>query len=303
MTNHPARSPALRRWYFVTLALVLIVCLFTRVYLFPQAPDISPLKNTVGSILDNVMGAIVVALFVGGAYVFLFPAEEAEALEVISSREIAKVIEDGTFHARQWSVRARTANYFSAVTLPLLTKSVLETGRSCAIRAQVLDPDNEKLMRAYAKFRSNHSGDSARWSPQRVQQEVYSAILQVALCKREAPRLDALIGLSPGFWVLSLDLSDDMALVTGQNRGESGLIFRGRSPLYSGWVDDFEASFTESRILTIEAAEIDRARLKNPSTEDIRRVATFFNSHGLHKHDTAFLKDVIAKVGRNTHYA
>ena len=138
---HPARSRALRRWFFASVLLALALILIIRFTLVPTATNMPTWRQTLGSVLDNLAAAAFASLALGLAYVLLFPAEDPSAVEVLQSHEILqRAIIRAARDARRWAVRARTANYFTKVTLPQLADAALSSGSWVTVRMQVLDP-------------------------------------------------------------------------------------------------------------------------------------------------------------------
>jgi hypothetical protein len=278
------------------------VLLLLRFTLLRTVPHPSDFRVTAGTVLDTLVASGVTSLVVGIAYVLLFPDDSVAVLEQVPSRDIEATLEHATQHTREWRVRARTANYFARMTLPALTKSALRSGRSIKIRVQTLDPENPSLLADYAKFRSNHRGAAAQWTPEKVRREVYATLLQLALYRHEAPRLDIEVGLSPALWVISLDVSDDIAMVTGQNRGEIAIVFRAGSQFYEGYCDDFDASYSECRILSVPtvrnlAPNLGTSGLSPSQLDELR---AFFQEIGLSSCDDQEL-DAIVKVLHEEH--
>lgn len=299
---HPARLKSVQRWYFVTLILAFALILLVRFNVLPVKVAQSTFRSTAGTVLDTLAAAVVTSLAVGLAYVFLFPKEAEDELESLDSGQIEKTIRLATESAKEWRVRARTANYFFKATLPWLTSSALQTGRSVKIQVQVLDPENRKLMEAYARFRSNHAGQAALWTAARVQNEIYAGLLQAALCKADAPRLDIRVGFSPAFWVMSLDISEQLALLTGQNKGEPALLFKPQSSYFTGWCDDFEASFSECRIVNPTLLGTSRRDLESPTPAVLSRVKTFFHEIGLTTCPVDDLTEILKQLAAQHHY-
>ena len=141
---HPARSLTLRRWFFTSVLLGLALILVVRFTLVPNVAKMPSWQQTLASVLDSLTASAVTSLVIGLAYVLLFPKEEASAVEVLpSSREIERTIIRSARDAQHWSVRARTANYFTKVTLPRLADAALSSGGAIIVRMQVLDPENK----------------------------------------------------------------------------------------------------------------------------------------------------------------
>jgi len=300
---HPARSKTLRRWFFASVLLALALILVIRFTLVPSAANIPTWRQTLGSILDNLAAAAFTSLALGLAYVLLFPAEEPSTVEVLQSHQIEHEIIHSAREARRWAVRARTANYFTRVTLPQLAHAALSSGGSVNVRMQVLDPENESLLASYARFRSNHPGAATRWTTAKVRREIYAAMLTVALVRGRAPRMDIEVGLSPAFWVISLDLSDDMALLTGQDRGDPALMIRRGARFYDGWSQDFDASFTECRKLRPELSPDLALKITERPTDNMPALREFFRDLGMKDCSDAELSEILAEAKLEHHYA
>ena len=301
MENHPLKSPVLRRWYFAVLIASFTLLLLLRLKIFPaRAPD-ATWKVTVGATLDTLIAATVASVAIGLAYVFLFGSDPNRAMTAIDSREISGEIHRAATQSKEWSVRARTASYFSAVTLPLLKNAALDSGHSCTIRIQVLDVENSSLMNAYAVFRSNHRGEASRWTQERVRTEIYRVVLQAALSKAEAPRLSIELGFSPAFWVVSLDLTSDFALLTGQDKGEPALILRQDSVFFNSWSDDFDAGFSECRRVTVGPLEISIQELAAKTDAARKAVADLLAEMNLASYSDKFFEAVVGDLGRHNY--
>lgn len=301
---HPARSATLRRWFFVSILLALALLLVVRFTLVPNVANMPSWRQTLASGIDSLTASAVTSLIIGLAYVFLFPVEGPSPVEVLnSSRDIEKAIIHEAGNTQHWSVRARTANYFTKVTLPRLTNAALSSGGPIMVRMQVLDPENESLLAAYARFRSNHPGASTEWTNSRVRREIYAAILSAAVMHGRAPRVEIEIGLSPAFWMMSLDVSDNVALLTGQDRDDPALLLTRESRLFDGWCQDFEASFAECRKIKPSLIPELALKIEKRPRENFSALREFFVGLGLDDCSDESLIGVVAQAKLDHHYA
>jgi hypothetical protein len=301
---HPARSATLRRWFFTAILLALALILVVRFALVPNVANMSSWRLTLASVLDSLTASAVTSLVIGLAYILLFPPEEATAVEILSSsRDIERVIIKGARDARNWSVRARTANYFTKVTLQRLADTALSSGGAIIVKMQVLDPENDNLLAAYARFRSNHPGAAVSWTSTRVRREIYAAILSAAVVRGRAPRVEIEIGLSPAFWVMSLDISENMALLTGQERDDPAMLLPRGSRFFDGWSQDFDASFSECRKVKPELSPELALKIEKRPRDNISALRQFFVELGLADCSDASLLEVVAQAKLDHHYA
>jgi hypothetical protein len=280
---HPASSRVLRRWFFVSVGLATVVLFLLRFLVFPEHSGMADWEQTTSSVLDNLIAAALTSLALGIAYVLFSPADTPPAVDIIHSRDIPDLIHDSARTCDRWEVRARTASYFVRVTLPLLVENALRRGGQISIKVLVIDPRDDNVMRAYATFRSNHA--NAGWTPERAKTEILSTILACAIYQNEAPRLDIEVALSPAFWLLSLDITEDVILVTGQNKGDPCLCIRRGSDMYSIWRDEFMATYGGSHIVRPKIDGVTIHDLKRPNTDTSDRVRSLFKSLGLDVND------------------
>lgn len=279
------------------------VILLLRFLIFPESAASADWQKTTATVLDNLLAATVTSLFIGTAYLLLFPSVEDESVEVVQTRDIKELIQDALRASNSWAIRARTASYFARETLPQIRDSALATGRSVAIRMQVIDPSNSDLLGHYARYRSNRPGAAAEWTADRARVEIYSSVLAAALVSAEAPRVDISVGFSSDFWVLSLDLADELALVTGQNKNEPALCIRRRSPLFGGWREDFDAGYSVCRVIRPELCMADLGVLKERGPEALTVIRQLFANCGLPDLPEAQLNDILRYSERSHNYA
>jgi hypothetical protein len=298
-----SRSVVLRRWYFLSLSLALVTLVVLRFTLLSVTSQATTILQSLAGVTDNLIAATMASLIVGGAYVLLFPADVHTEHEVVRSIDIAQVIADECRTAREWSVRSRGANYFTTVTLSDLIASALATGRAIRVRVESIDPENAELLEGYARSMSDISSRVGTWSAQRARREIYASLLRAAIKCRDAPRVDVQFGLSPSLWVMSLDISDQAALVTCQNKGDDALVFRSNSQFYRPYCDDFEASWRACRIVTPRLDHAVPADTKELTDEHYELLNKFFKSLDLPERTRVELEDIVRTLGREHDYA
>ncbi|RVX47024.1 hypothetical protein EDD27_9944 [Nonomuraea polychroma] len=298
-----SRSAFIRRWYFLSLGLAGAVLILLRFTTLRTTTADSTVLQSLSGITDNLIAAVLTSIIVGAAYIYLFPQDAAPAYETVSSRDIARVIADLCDNAREWSVRSRGANYFTSVTLPALVASALERGASIRMRVQCLDPDQPQLLAAYAESMSDIRSRVGTWSAARARLEVCASMLRAALHTKDAPRVTVEFGLSPSIWVMSLDLTDQVALVTGQNKGEDALLFRRESQFFKPYLDDFDISWKACRVV--------RPRLSKAIPTDPRKLAEqhfvileeFYDSLEICRPSREELREIVRTLNREHDYA
>jgi hypothetical protein len=239
----------------------------------------------------------VTSLAIGAAYVLLAPPEESAPLERIHSRDIQDILISGARTTADWRVRSRTANYFTRVTLPALAG----TERAIKIRLQMLDPENQALIASYVKFRSSHRR-GAEWKMEQVRKEIYSSLLLLATHCNYSPRLEVEVALSPAFWVLSIDIFDGKAVVTGQNKGEPALVFRRGDELFDAYADDFDAGYGDCRHIVPRIHNLRPADLERPlRADDLDAIRKMYLAVGLTACDDNEIREIVQTATGGSH--
>ncbi|MFF4617855.1 hypothetical protein [Nonomuraea jabiensis] len=298
-----SRSAFVRRWYFLSLGLAGAGLILLRFTALSTGTADSPILQSLSGIADNLIAAVLTSIIVGAAYIYLFPQNAAPAYEVVPSRDIARAIADMTDNAREWSVRSRGANYFTSVTLPALVASALDRGASIRMRVQCLDPDQPHLLAAYAESMSDIRSRVGTWSASRARLEVCASLLRAALHVKDAPRVRVEFGFSPSIWVMSLDLTDQAALVTGQNKGEDALLFRTESQFFKPHGDDFDISWKACRVVSPRLGQAIPADARKLTEQHLVILEEFYEALGVTRPSREELREIVRTLNREHDYA
>jgi hypothetical protein len=192
----------------------------------------------------------VAGAFIAILLMWLMPAEDrVPEMNVIEQRDIEPLIQAECATAREWLVRARTASYFKSRTLPWLAASASSRNTSITVRMQIMDPTDENLQAAYMRYLNTRDGIAKKWNSARVRNEIFATILSAYAWREVCPRLELEIGLSASFWILSIDISQRCALVTGQYRGHPAVKYQEGTAFYNTYRDEFESGMMSCRIL------------------------------------------------------
>ncbi|WP_155292982.1 hypothetical protein [Rhodococcoides fascians] len=289
--------PETRRLYFWFLVAVFIILALVRFLLFPAELSQSTLKLTTGSILDGLLTAAATTIIAAlGYWYFILPAQRVDADHVHPSY-LTKALKLAADDATEWSLKARTAKYFTREILPIIARN----RASIRVRVQLLDPGDQTLMRKYTEFRAAHPG-AAAWNAVRVEREIFGSLLLIALYKKKFPALDAEVRLSSSFWVLSIDCTGDSIFVCGQNKGDSALLYKRGQEYFDHYREEFEAGYKTSRIIVPEISNYDLDDLRLPLTAQSRSaIKDMFAVMGFSLEDSEIEGAVQAALGDH-HY-
>lgn len=248
---HPARLRYLRRWYFTGLGFALILLLVIRFFVIGEiTPDADPARTISAQIFESLIAASVAATVIAVLLTWLLPTEDrTPEMNVIEQRDIEPLIQAECGVAREWLVRARTASYFKSRTLPWLAASAQSRNTSISVRMQIMDPTDRELQAAYMRYLNTRDGVAKKWNATRVRNEIFATILSAYAWREACPRLELEIGLSSSFWIMSIDISQSYALITGQYRGHPAVKHEEGTAFYNTYRDEFESGMMSCRIL------------------------------------------------------
>jgi hypothetical protein len=297
------RSKIVRRWYFLTLTLIFVILVGLRFTVLRENSADSTIAQTSASVTDELIAATITSLIVGMAYVFLYPQTSVETIEIVPSMDIAQTLASEARIAREWSVRSRGANYFTTVTLHNIIESALDSGRTVRVKILAIDPESPSLVSAYSDSMSDIRPRVGTWTPERARREIYASILRAAIQVQQAPRVEVEFGLSPSTWVMSLDLTEQMAIVTCQNKGEDALVFRRESKFFKSYQDDFDANWRVARIIKPRLEIVIPSSSKRLRSEHFGAINDLFFSTGLTKFSDDEILLIVKTLSRENDYA
>ena len=102
--------------------------------------------------------------------------------------------------------------------------------------------------------------------------------------------------------MMSLDISDNMALLTGQERDDPAMLLSRGSRFFDGWSQDFDASFAECRKVRPELSSELALKIEKRPRENIPALREFFGGLGLADCSDESLLEVVAQAKLDHHY-
>ena len=142
-----------RRTFFGIVALLLLLALVTRFFVIPYFEPTQVLTSSalLGSLLDNFVVSLFLAVFLGGFVFWLTPAiVKRSAIEVIAPRQINPLLKSAASATRNWVYKGACGRYTRATTLPKLAEAARIEGIGRDITICILNPKNDDLCAAYA---------------------------------------------------------------------------------------------------------------------------------------------------------
>ena len=114
-----------RRTFFGIVALVLLLALVIRFFVLPYFAPAQSLTSAalLGSILDNLVVSLFLAVFLGGFVFWLTPSiVKRSEIEVVAPKQINPLLKSATSATRSWVYKGACGRYTRATTIPKLAQ-------------------------------------------------------------------------------------------------------------------------------------------------------------------------------------
>lgn len=240
-----------RRTFFIVVALVLLIALVTRFFVLPYYQPTQTISGAVlaGLLLDNLVVSLFIAVFLGGFVFWLTPEiVKRSTIEVIEPKQINGLLKSAAGGTHSWVYKGACGRYTRATTLPKLAETARMNGISREITICILNPKNEALCNAYATYRrSLKSCTSGKvWTRERVQEEVLATAVTALRYQFVEPLLHIRVFFVNHFSAFRLDISDEYAIVTKEDKDATALRADAGTYFYDSYKDDVRLTERQS---------------------------------------------------------
>lgn len=244
-----------RRTFFGVVALVLVLALIVRFFVLPWIDPVQELTGAAlfGSLLDNLVVSLFLAVFVGAFVFWLTPSiVKRSAIEVIAPKQINPLLKSATSATRSWTYKGACGRYTRATTIPKLAEAARAEGIGRDITICVLNPMNDLLCAEYATYRrSLKSGNSGTpWTQQVVQEEILATALTALKFRFSEPLLRIRVFFVDHFSAFRLDIADQYVVVTKEDKEASALRADAGTYFYDSYKDDVRLTERQSKEMT-----------------------------------------------------
>jgi len=244
-----------RRTFFGIVALVLALALIVRFFVLPWIDPVQKLTGAalLGSLLDNLVVSLFLAVFVGAFVFWLTPSiVKRSAIEVIAPKQINPLLKSATSATRSWTYKGACGRYTRATTIPKLAEAARAEGIGRDITICVLNPMNDSLCAEYATYRKSlKSGNSGTpWTQQVVQEEILATALTALKFRFSEPLLRIRVFFVDHFSAFRLDIADQYVVVTKEDKEASALRADAGTYFYDSYKDDVRLTERQSKEMT-----------------------------------------------------
>ena len=263
-----------RRTFFVIVLFILVLSLVVRFFALPFFAPAQVMTGSalLGSLLDNLVVSLFLAVFLGTFVFWLTPSiVKRSAMEIIEPKQINPLLKLAAIGTRSWIYKGACGRYTRATTIPKLAEAARIEGIGRDITVCLLNPKNDAVCKAYATYRrSLKSGKTGmtgtEWTCEVVQEEIIATAVTALKYQFSDPLLRIRVFFVDHFSAFRLDVSDRFVILTKEDKEASALRADAGTYFYDSYKDDVRLTERQStkmqccRELEFKAA-LDEAKL------------------------------------------
>jgi len=199
--------------------------------------------------------------------------DESAAIQVLSGSEVGAALVTSRRSTDKWTYKGGTGTYIRAVTLPECVKLARQDRRGLTVRLEIIDPSNEEVCEAYARFRraGSEAANGVLWTLDRTRKESYATILAACWHRQRFRLLDIEIGLASTMTMFRWDLSNSCVIITSENPNAPAMRVE-RGGFYYDWCAA-ELINSLDQVRRVPIAQARATELSDePTVEEVRRL-------------------------------
>ena len=245
------------RAFYALIILILATCaIFRFLYLPVKDPtlDVSLIK-VMATILDGLMTSLIVTIAIASFVLWLTPKViEKSVMEVLYPKEISPLLKKATANTKSWIYKGACGRYMRSTTLPEISAAAKQEGIGREINITILNPNNDNSCAEYAIYRRSLKSATSEnpWTKNRVKEEALATALSALRFRHEEPLLRIYLYLIDHFSAFRLDISDQYAIVTKEDKEATGLRADAGTYFYDSYKDDIRLSERQSKEISYQ---------------------------------------------------
>lgn len=219
-------------------------------------------------------------------------------VRIISGKEISRAIIEARRHTEQWYFKGSTATFVRVVIIPECIREARRGGREFRAKLEILDPTNssacESYIRLYHSLAESPNSPEMTWTVKGTRIESYATIVAACWHKQRYDPFTIEIALSPVASAFRWEAASQYFMLTQRGPRFPAMLISHTDTLYSLFVSELNASFRQSRKLSIELVR--DVRLSNePTVQEVRALFAKLNI-GLDDISDKDVSEIIAKA-------
>ncbi|MEU2716529.1 hypothetical protein [Streptomyces sp. NPDC007205] len=195
--------------------------------------------------------------------------EDLAMVRTLSGAEVALAHERARSATTRWVFKGGTGTYLRAVTLPECVLEAQRQRRSLSMKIDIINPADDQVCTAYARFRSTFGGGFGEWTVERTRKEAYATVVAASWHRQRLDTLEIDVHLSSVAPALRFDLSDTCLIITQDDPSRVGLYVERDRPLYDYYVTELHQSREQAVKLDLREAV---PLADEPTVDEVRRL-------------------------------
>ncbi|WP_273427089.1 hypothetical protein [Marinobacter sp.] len=231
-----------RRPFLLAVGAILIIFAILRHYVIPDQTSTIPggWLPFFATILDGLIASIFVTVGIALTIWKLTPnILKKSNIRIVEPKALKALFRGALQTSEIWWYKGGCGRFFRTSALPTMAKCAREMSHSREVRVCILNPLNEKTVKKHARHRSSTaSGQAEEWTESQVRNELYATIVTTLLYQIEAPALRITLSLIPSYSAFRIDLSDDYAIITKEDREAPAIVCDRGTYFYKSYKDE-----------------------------------------------------------------
>jgi hypothetical protein len=286
-----------RRIFWTVIGAGIALIILTRFLLIPQIAGTT--TPSVSSVLDeslgNIFATVVSATLLGGIVLWLIaPSKKRADLDIVHPKDVSPELSRALANTRSWHYDGSTARWNRAVALPQLADQARLTGSSRTCRLLIIDPDNQRICKAYMEYRKGvRSGSVGNWDLKTVRSDLCATILLACIYDATESLLDIQLFVKSSSPVYRIDASDGSLILTREDPAEPALACSADTHFYAAFMESINFDARQSRRVTLWNDAPSISELDHQAARRILEVAGIALPEVA---DDAFVDSILQKV-------
>ncbi|WP_395302997.1 hypothetical protein SIM97_11140 [Pectobacterium zantedeschiae] len=292
--NEILRRKHTRDIFYTAMALFILLSLLLRYGILPHhyPNTASDFGGFLAFFLNGIVTSLLVTIIIGSFMYWIQPKSMNNAKIEIEDQKALKEMFEAAFSSTDiWYYKGGCGRYFRTKTLPEIALAARKKSQSKEVLVVILDPTNYDVCEKHAIYRSGMASQQVekdKWDLFKVQSELFATIVSTVVTQAQEPLLRLSISLCSHYSSFRIDLSDNYAVITKEDRNAPAIICHKGTYFYKSYKDEVILSLNQSRILKkikeakFKISEIDSHHVKN-ILEELELKCDFLNDDDLNR--------------------
>lgn len=235
--------------FVIVVTLILLLRYAVLPYFYP--PQSTDFGGFIATLLNGLFSSLTVTFLIGLFMFWIQPKPENYAkIEIAYPKELPELFNVAFLKTEIWYYKGGCGRYFRTATLPNMAKQARSKSQSKEILVVILDPTNIDLCEKHAIYRSGTASQEIEirpWTTEEVRAELFATIITTLITQAKEPSLRIKLSLCPHYSSFRIDLSDDYAIITKEDRNSPAIICHKGTHFYKSYKDEVILSLNQSR--------------------------------------------------------